>query len=365
MSITIKTFTPPQLLEYINSDEFSNLENYPITKHRALSHINNPRSSETDKILYIAYQNNKIVGYRLIMVDQINIDGGSEKIGWYSCVWVHPQKRGLGIAKKLVKISLSDWENKIIFQGPVSASKNLYTSTNNFNERFIYGLRAYSRFDLNQIISNKIPSLNCFSFLFKAIDIFCNLFIDNVSKKFPCPQNIKIINEFDNNIENFIHQYQENNLFKRNKEDFNWIVSYPWVLESNIIDPVSKNYHFSSVSKRFKNLNVAFYNITNEIEGFLTLQIRDNHLIVYNSFFKPHQIPSIVEFIFHTIKSYKTSSFSVYDKELIKYIKKNKNPFLFSKELKRGFYYSKVFDKYFKKNPQLSFEAGDGDMIFT
>ena len=102
MNYQIKTYTPPQLLEFINSEEFKHLENYPITKHRALSHINNPRSSDSDKILYIAFENNKVIGYRLIMVDSININNRSEKIGWYSCVWVHPNKRGYGIAKKLV-----------------------------------------------------------------------------------------------------------------------------------------------------------------------------------------------------------------------------------------------------------------------
>ncbi|MCB9363045.1 MAG: GNAT family N-acetyltransferase [Flavobacteriales bacterium] len=365
MTFQIKTYTPPQLLEFINSEEFKHLDNYPITRHRALSHINNPRSSDTDKILYIAFEQNKIVGYRLIMVDSITIDNQTEKVGWYSCVWVHPQKRGASIAKKLVEISLKDWGNNIIFQGPVTASKNLYTSTNLFNEVFITGLRAYSRFDSNEVITSKKPSLKPFSFLFKIADGFMNLFIDSFSTSTSCPANVEVVNEIDDETIHFIEQHQNTNLFKRSKAEFNWIFNYPWVLASNTLDHVSANYHFSSIAKDFRYLNIKFYNDNKEIAGFVTLQIRDKHLSVFNAYSDESQTSTIINYIYHIIKKNKTSSFSIYNRNLIDYILNNPNPFIFKKSLKRGFYYSKNFEHYFKKNPQLSFEAGDGDMIFT
>lgn len=365
MNFQIKTYTPPQLLEFINSEEFKHLENYPITRHRALSHINNPRSSETDKILYIAFEQNKIVGYRLIMVDSINIDNQSEKFGWYSCVWVHPQKRGSGIAKKLVELSLKDWGNSIIFQGPVTASKNLYTSTNVFNEVFISGLRAYSRFDSNEVITSKKPNLKPFSFLFKLTDGAFNFFVDSFSSKRNSPNNTEVITEIDDEVFEFIQKHQASNLFKRTKSEFNWIINYPWVLSSNTIDHVSANYHFSSIAKDFRLINIKFYNKNQVIEGFVTLQIRDKHLSVFHAYFNKSQAENVLNYIYYIIKKDKTNSFSVYNQELINLINNNPNPFIYKKTLKRGFYYSKNFEHYFKKNPQLSFEAGDGDMIFT
>ena len=74
MEFSTKIYTTKTLLEFINSDSFKNLKNYPITRHRALSHINNPRADAEDKILYITYYYNKIVGYRLIMVDEIIVN---------------------------------------------------------------------------------------------------------------------------------------------------------------------------------------------------------------------------------------------------------------------------------------------------
>jgi GNAT superfamily N-acetyltransferase len=368
MSFEIKTYTASQLLEFINSEEFNHLENYPITRHRALSHINNPRGNETDKILYLALENGEIVGYRLLMVDTIIIDDKPEKIGWYSCVWVHPNKRGSGIAKKMVEISLSDWNNNIIFQGPVSASKNLYVSTNVFNEVFITGLRAYTRFDFNEVLSAKLPRLKPLSFVFITIDAFLNLFIDafsgskqNINKN----KHIQFVKEIDDEIEHFIKKHQQHNLFKRTKTELNWILNYPWILNSDTIDNVSANYHFSSIAKRFEFFNVKFFDNENQLAGFVMLQLLNKHLTVHTAYFESSQTKVIVELIYQLIKENKINSFSVYNKELVDYMSSNQNPFIFKKSLKRGFYYSKNFEHYFKKNPQLRFEAGDGDMIFT
>ncbi len=274
MNFEIKTYTPPQLLEFINSEEFNYLENYPLTRHRALSHINNPRGNEADKILYLALEESKIVGYRLIMADSIIIDGKSEKIGWYSCVWVHPKKRGSGIAKKLVEISLADWNNNIIFQGPVAASKKLYVSTNVFNEVFITGLRAYTRFDFNEVISAKIPTLKSLSLIFKLTDDFLNLFVDAISgskQNNNKNKHIQFVKEIDDEIEHFIKKHQQHNLFKRTKTELNWILNYPWILNSDTIDRVSANYHFSSIAKRFEFFNVKIYHTENQLAGFVIL----------------------------------------------------------------------------------------------
>lgn len=365
MNFLIKTYTPPQLLEFINSEEFKHLENYPITRHRALSHINNPRSNDTDKILYIAFQNNAIIGYRLIMVDAIRVEENNEKIGWYSGVWVDPKKRGQGIAKKLVELSLKDWNNNIIFQGPVVASKNLYTHTTLFNEVFITGLRAYARFDFEHVAAAKAPSLKPFSFIFKTTDRFLNFFVDSFSTPKKCPDRVQLVDEVDDEIVNLLQQHQSTNLFKREKIDFNWILKYPWVLSSDKVDPVSKRYYFSSIAKKFKLINAKFYNENKKMTGFVMFQIRDQHLSIQTAYFEPSQTKAIIDFTYYLIREHKVNFFSVYHQQLVKHIQTHPHPFIFTKTLRRGFYYSKNLAHYFKKNPQLSFEAGDGDMIFT
>jgi GNAT superfamily N-acetyltransferase len=370
MEFSTKVYTTTTLLDFINSDDFKNLDNYPITKHRALSHINNPRAGVDDKILYITYHNNKIVGYRLIMVDEIIIENKKEKIGWYSCVWVNPNYRGKGIAKQLVQQSLKDWDNKIIFQGPVAASQNLYYSTGVFNKASLSGFRGYCRFDSATIIKNKVPNLKPVLFLFKIMDAVFNLFGDAVLKSKLSSNKLnkeltEVLTEVDEATNTFITSNNQNNLFNRDKTDINWILKYPWILEQDHIDEVSKKYYFSSIAKKFEYINVKFFNENKQVEGFVIYQIREKHLSIQFASFKTEQIEQIAAMTKELIKTHQINFFSTFDKDLTNYFNNNNSPFLFQKTVLRDYFYSKNFDHYFNENPKLTFEAGDGDMIFT
>jgi GNAT superfamily N-acetyltransferase len=370
MDFSTKVYTTKTLLDFINSDEFNQLENYPITRHRALSHINNPRADADDKILYITSHNKKIVGYRLIMVDEIIINQQKEKIGWYSCVWVNPAYRGKGIAKQLVEQSLKDWNNKIIFQGPVKESQNLYYSTGVFNKASLSGVRGYCRFDSASIIKSKIPSLKPISFLFKIMDAVFNLFGDVVLKAKLASNKlnkglIEVVAEVDEATNAFIIANNKNNLFKRDKTDLNWILKYPWIIQQDHMDEVSKNYYFSSVAKKFEYINVKFLNKNKEVEGFVIYQIRNEHLSIQFASYQDVQLEQVAAMTKELIKTHQINFFSTFDKSLTNYFHKNSGPFLFKKTILRDFYYSKKFEHYFNQNPTLTFEAGDGDMIFT
>lgn len=370
MDFSTKVYTTKTLLDFINSDHFKHLKNYPITKHRALSHINNPRASADDKILYITYYKKEIVGYRLIMVDEISIDNQKEKIGWYSCVWVNPDYRGKGIAKNLVQQSLKDWDNKIIFQGPVKESQNLYYSTGVFNKSTIEGFRGYARFDSCNIIKAKFPALKPISFLFKVIDGIFNLLGDLILKSKLSANTInndlvKVVSDVDDETNTFIHTQHNNNLFKRSKKDINWILKYPWIIQQDYLDDVSKNYYFSSVADKFEYINVKFLNDNKAVAGFVIYQIRGEHLSIQYAAFKNEQIEQVISMTKALIKTHKINFFSTFDKRLTTYFNKKSSPFLFKKSILRDFYYSKNFEHYLTENPNLSFDGGDGDMIFT
>lgn len=84
------------------------------------------------------------------------------------------------------------------------------------------------------------------------------------------------------------------------------------------------------------------------------LQLRNNHLTVHTAYFEQSQVKTILELIYQIIKDNKSNSFSIYNNELIQYMISNPNPFIFKKSLKRGFYYSKNFEHYFKKKSPTS-----------
>ena len=59
----IRSYTPGTILEFVASEQFSMLKNIPISKHRALSYAHNPRAAASDKILFVAFENDEVAGY--------------------------------------------------------------------------------------------------------------------------------------------------------------------------------------------------------------------------------------------------------------------------------------------------------------
>src|SRR5215216_4877386 len=110
----IKTLTPAQLQAFIETDEFKAMPVIPISTHRALSHVTNPRVEPNDVIMIMAYEEDKMVGYLGVLADRIYNDTGSFKCGWLSCMWVDPTLRGRGIAKHLLSTAFANWQNHIL-----------------------------------------------------------------------------------------------------------------------------------------------------------------------------------------------------------------------------------------------------------
>ena len=100
--IDIKLLNKKLLIEFINHSNYNTLDIVPITEHRALSQIQNPRLHENDILLLLAYKEKELVGYLGVLPDKINFNNKFEKCGWLSCLWVKPEQRGFQIAKLLL-----------------------------------------------------------------------------------------------------------------------------------------------------------------------------------------------------------------------------------------------------------------------
>lgn len=368
MAVTIKSYTTVQLEEFIHSEAFNHLPDYPISKQRAISHINNPRADKDDVILYLAMLDNKIVGYRLLLVDNILHKGTTEKVAWYSCVWVDPNQRGLGIAKKMVDAALKDWELKIVFQGPVKESKQLYTKDGFFKQVDLVGIRMYARFDFKTIIKNKKPNWKLVLPFVRVADSLLNVFGDVLlnlrTPTFKAESKVLYVNEIDEELNTFLLKHQQNSPFKRAKAELNWIMKYPWVLSAPTNDALGNNYYFSSLSTDFRLFMVKLMDNKKQIKGFMLLQIREKQLSVYQTYLEDEKIAEAAQLIYQFVKTYKLNTISVFQPQLVNYFNKQTTPFLYKKPLTRAYFYSHKLAHYFEEE-QLIFQAGDGDMVFT
>ncbi|MCB0668065.1 MAG: GNAT family N-acetyltransferase, partial [Saprospiraceae bacterium] len=143
--IELKTYNRSTLEEFINLPEFSALPFLPISYHRAISHIQNPRADRDDVLLILAYDHSEMVGYLGVLADWIFDENNHQsKCGWLSCMWINPLSRGKGISKKLVAKALETWNKKILVTEFTAPARGLYDSTGAFKDLQIKeGVRHY------------------------------------------------------------------------------------------------------------------------------------------------------------------------------------------------------------------------------
>lgn len=364
--IEIRLLNKQLLSEFINSREYQKLKHLPISKHRAISHINNPRANDTDILLLLALQNKQLVGYLGVLPEQIINNNKVEKWGWLSCLWIDENQRGKKIALQLVQKSLELWNKKILITEFTDPAKRLYDKTKSFvNLKHKKGLRLYVRFSLQTILPPKKnlfrkakPLLKVLDFLLNAIFdcrfYFLNEKLKNIS--------LKHIEHIDNEIENFIKDKQQNQLFKRGTQELNWILKNPWIINSEE-DSNSKKYHFSSVDKRFEFVPLKIYNKQNKLIAFIIFSRRNDDLkIPY--LYHDNCLETIVKVVNYHLIKWKIKTFTCFHNELALKLKKQSTSALFKKEINRNYLVSNLFDSQLIES-KFEIQDGDGDCSFT
>ena len=95
----IEKYNAERLKEFLDSDVYSSMSFVPVSKHRALSWLYNPRLLPDDIILYLGFEEKNLVAYRSLLPDR----RGDVRFGWLSGNWVRPDQRRRGLATRLLK----------------------------------------------------------------------------------------------------------------------------------------------------------------------------------------------------------------------------------------------------------------------
>lgn len=367
--IEIKTLDKKLLLEYINSVHFGKEHDIPITIHRALSQVKNPRLDEGDVILLLALDNGNLVGYLGILPDTIFFEKKDPvKIGWLSSLWVLQHARGKGISFELITKSLELWNNKILSADFVPYTKNIYDKTKQFIDKPYSkkGIRLYIKSDLFTILPPKNELFSKLKWLLAAIDFCANSILNILLRFFKVDVSqlyFEYINQIDDEVNDFILTKQEKQLFKRNEEDLNWIIKNPWILSANQKDNLNKKYHFSSTAKSFNFHSLKIRNSAKEMTGFMIFSRKDNTLkLPY--FYHDNCIDSIINVLNYHIIKWNINTFTCFHPELVQGLKDKKNPAIFKRELERNYMVSSVFKDEII-NSDIEIQDGDGDCCFT
>lgn len=360
-----KAYTKHELKEFIQSDFFNKLANIPISKHRAISQINNPRASDNDILLIVQFDENKVVGYLGILPDYLFRESQREKIGWLSCFWVDEEYKSKNVAANLFLRVIRAWEQKILITNFVPWLEPIYQKTKIFQPTiYKYGLRGYMRFNFAEILPPKNQIFKKFASILKLTDTFLNILYSirlTFFEKYTFENiNYEYLTHLDNESGKFIEMFIQNNWNQRGETEINWILSNPWIIQGSKEDFNSKRYYFSSLNTRFFQQIVKFVNKDNEVSAIVIINIREHSLTVPFVFSEAASIDYVSKFLINTMLDLKLNMLTTFNEILINSLKKTKAPFYFSKVIKKPYLISKKFDFV----TELRFQDGDGDCAF-
>lgn len=359
------SFTKLTLHSFIHSQQFAALNKIPISKHRAVSQINNPRTSEDDIILVAQFDENILVGYLGILPDYIYHNEEFQKIGWLSCFWIDEHYKSKNVAANLFLRVIRAWQNKIFITNFVPWLEPVYQKIGIFEPvRHKSGLRCYLRFNLAEILPPKKPFYQHISFLLKAIDFAFNTAGD-VRLKFIRPDTSdqakpEYLSYIDEDSEKFIVCHTRSNLNRRSKPELEWILNNPWIHEGVKNDVNGSRYYFTSFSKRFFYQLIRIRDHRNKICAIVMICVRNNQLTVPYLFSDSVYYGLIGRILLDTMLNLKLNMVTTFNDQLATALKKIKCSFIFSKKLIRPYFISKVCGF----ATLLDFQDGDGDCVF-
>ena len=351
-----------ELDAFIQSDEFRQLSQIPITPSRATSYLENPHGKPEDVVLILALANNKLVAFRSLFAGEIQTEKEKIRFGWCSGNWVHPDFRRKGISKMLLQEAFSVWYGKLMFTNYATESEKLYLNTGWFRPIHQFdGTRAYLFPKTVKLLAG--AQKNRFSkWIFSLFDI-CIAGYSNMNilffSYFKNPDiRFEIIPFPDEETYRFLEQHNKKYLFAKGAEALKWIFENPWISEIN--REVANKYPFSSCSNSFKYETVKVWQ-NSQLAATFIFSVREGHLKTLFFQNPPGLNDEIARYIKWYSVKHKIEMVTMYNSATAGCFFAQKFPFLYVKK-----YGQKIYSSFeIPGIEKFKFQDGDGDVAFT
>ncbi|WPO90085.1 GNAT family N-acetyltransferase [Chryseobacterium sp. HR92] len=357
--IVLRTFNRKELEDFIFSGDFQQYDFLPITKHRALSHIQNPKATEEDTLLILAFFEEKLIGYVGCFPDCFEVDGKEIRYAWLSTLYVNPEYRKKRPAKALLKRVFEEYEGRIAITEFTKEAEALYNIMGVFEYVFPKeGKRYYFRTDAAKMIPEKKPGTKPLKPLFHTLDAAANLLISIKSLPVQKPDfKYEVLYRIDKESADFINGFSG----IRNADEINTFIENPWVLEGK----KDEKYLFSSFADSFKYFWIKIWDQNNKLTSCFLLQLRDGYLkIPY--LFADDNLDEVVRVLNYFIVTHKVKGFTSYQTVLNKKIQQSKTfSHIYDRDFKREYLFHKQLLELLPDNFNPNYQDGDGDCMMT
>ena len=369
--IVIKNISIAELPAFLDSQEYKAMPEIPISRHRGISHYNNRCAKPEDKILFLAYEETKFVGYLGAMPDELTFNKKTIQVAWLSCMWVDTSQRGKGIAPMLLSHAHKTWNGNLLITNFIPLAKRAYDKTGLFTEfKSLPGVRGYLRFNLTEILISKKPDFQKIKWLLKTIDGGLNIVNEIRLLRWRLKLNVKnisfeFVRDIDSDILKLIETQNYTHLAPKNVRYFHWLMQFPWILEGPFEDENSKRYAFSSVRKDFSQYYVKILDADKIPVAFVILTKRDGQLKTPYLYFNERYTEIVYKFILALALKKGIKTITTYNPLISKRALTSWNPFILTRKLNYRILISKDLKEKLGNTGDYILIEGDGDAAFV
>lgn len=264
----------------------------PITMQRAVAHTRNPFIAPDDVCLLVAFYEQICVGFFGIMPIMLKNREKSEKIYWFTTWRVSPELRGKSLGSLLMQEALKLNQDYMIV-GSRPARKVCRRFGFWEREPLVYyelDLSGMQRLNparwASRILRKLLHPLNIKVNINNKITRFVGDLLKPIGKSFFMKQlwrnQEKLLKEvFINEVERIqpetpaqLANLPDTHLL-RDSSIINWMLEYPWVVESGNSPSEQMDYYFSDARPLFRNLVFEIRSMNGNYIGYLLLMISE------------------------------------------------------------------------------------------
>jgi hypothetical protein len=332
----------------------------PVSEHRALSWLNNPRLDPGDIIMYLGFEGDEMLAFRCILPDRY----GDIRFGWLSGNWVRPDRRRKGLATELFEEAYRDWGHQLMFTNYAPESKAVYDKSGRFElYRDRPGTRFYLRGSSAGLLGERRTVYRRSRLLLNMADGVLNVIQDTRSRLNREKTEDLVYEEQDSpDLESlaFLEKNGDTGFCRRSLEDFDWIASFPWVKTGMEKDG---RYFFSSVSPRFRNIIIKTRGDAGELNAFAWMVLNGEKMTLPYISADPSALPGLSRIINQTLQENRVSYLTVYHSPVLQSL--NPRPILLRRNMVQKYFATRDLKKQLPDPETLRFQDGDGDVVFV
>lgn len=365
--IDVKRVRLWELESLVFSPDYAHWQVIPISRHRASSYINNPRAVPSDVVLYLAFIDNKLVGYRTVMPDSVFVKGKALRVGWLSGNWVDPTMRRQGIASQLFELAFNDWDGRLLFTNYALESKAVYDKSGKFQlAATLHGQRFYLRPCLEKLISHRRVWLRHFKVLLRIFDALLSIInvlpLAGYFLKLPYGVEFEYCSNVDKELRTLFEAETETSITKRTSKELDWILRFPWLVSSPFSDRLGAKYNFSSAPKKFDRMLAKVFR-NGKLIGFFLANSNDGFISIPYISYNDSETSLFAKIILKHAITNRGKVLTIFNQPISNKIKRHILFGLFSLKQERNYFVSQEVFNCFDNN-KFHFLEGDGDCAF-